>query len=63
MSIATKSLAPDFIPLDLTADEPVVVRHGLGRPPAGWLAIWADAPVNFYVPDPQVDARTMLTLQ
>lgn len=60
--VPVAAFATDFIPLELTAGQPVTVRHGLGRAPKGYLVIWSDAPVALTVTDPEADARTALTL-
>lgn len=56
------AIATDPIALSVTASEPVTIRHGLGRQVAGWLVIWATAPVEFFVADAAADTRTELVL-
>lgn len=62
MSIATESLARDFIEREVEVGEPLTIEHGLGREVAGWLVIWQSAPVQFHVYDPAADTRNVLTL-
>lgn len=61
-SVPVARFATDFIPLEVTAGQPVTVRHGLGRSPKGYLVIWSTAPVQLAVTDPAADSRTSLTL-
>lgn len=52
----------DPITLAVTASQPVVIRHGLGRQVQGWLVIWCTAPVEFFVADAAADTRQELVL-
>ena len=56
------AIATDPIALSVVASEPVVLSHGLGRQVAGWLVIWATAPVEVFVADAAADTRTELVL-
>ena len=56
------TIATDPIALSVEASQPVTLRHGLGRQVAGWVVIWATAPVEFFVADPLADTRRELVL-
>lgn len=55
--------ATDPIPLTVSPGEVVRVPHGLNRQVAGWLVVWATAPVVLSAPFPGADTRAYLDLQ
>lgn len=58
----TLAFRTDAIEASVSAGVPLVLEHGFGTPPNGWLVIWADTYVSFRVQDPAADARRTLVL-
>jgi len=51
-------------PIEITTEtgKPITIKHGFGRQLAGWLVIWSDAPISFYVHDNSLDTSQEVTL-
>lgn len=58
----TAQIVTDPITLDVQAGQTVTLRHGLGRQVGGWIVVWADAPVQLTIADPEADTRQELAL-
>lgn len=50
-------LVTEPIHLAVIANQPFIIRHGLGRAINGCMVIWADGPCSVWVADPLADTR------